>query len=175
MTTIKIKISQSTVDFLRAALALDERGHVLCGGEDCGHVAAVVMRCTDDELSVAVRVALLGGDWIPRKIEDGAIWNFNASSGKRAKNWVAVVRSDRMAPGGLDRRFLRRGSGEWVAADVRVGDVIEFAGDNYTSRGQKLASREYEKVMAILPGVLVTEDCTPGGKLKPCREVEVEA
>ncbi len=167
-----LHIPATIVDTIRAAV-LVQNGHAHCGGEDLGTINDVLDRTTS-EINAATRIALLGGDWYCLRVRDEAVYNYMHSSDKRAKNWVARVRSNRMAPGGLDRDFLRRGSSACVSAEeIVVGDVLEFAGDEYSSRGTKYAKREYVKVMARGDGFIAVEDCTPGGKLKPSRKIEM--
>lgn len=89
---------------------------------------------------------------------DGVVRNPNAAKGRGCKNWIATVLADRSKPGGLDRKFWkkpRRGFYE-VPAELKVGDVIEFAGDSYNSLGKKHSNRIYGIVEAVTKSELFT-------------------
>jgi len=90
-------------------------------------------------------------------IEDGCVENLDYEAHARGKNWIAFVKPNRAAPGGLDREFWKHGSGRWYAFPraIRPGDVIEMAGDYYTSRGGKRADRRYLLVVRVEPGYFV--------------------
>ena len=92
--------------------------------------------------------------------KDGVVENFNSEPSKRGKSWVATVKQDRSAPGGLDRMFWERSPGNFrkVPDGLQVGDVLEFAGDYYTSSGNKHADRRYCRVVeAFDKGIEVTD------------------
>jgi len=84
-------------------------------------------------------------------IEDGCVENLDYETHARGKNWIAFVRPNRAAPGGLDRAFWKHRSKRWHAAPraLRAGDVIEMAGDYYTGRGSKRADRRYLLVVRV--------------------------
>lgn len=102
------------------------------------------------------------GDILETKlpIEDGTIPHTCFEPHRRGKNWVAVVVKNLQAPGGLERRFLKKASGRnyVLPADLKVGDCLEFGGDYYTISGRPSRNREYYRVVGIElgnPGVLI--------------------
>lgn len=83
--------------------------------------------------------------------EDGCAKNIAYESHKRGKNWVATVRPNRAAPGGLDRVFWAHGSGAWYKAPPTFyrGDVVEMGGDYYSARGNVSRDRRYVLVVRV--------------------------
>ena len=89
-------------------------------------------------------------------IEDGCVENLDYETHKRGKNWIATVKPDRGAPGGLDRFFWVHGSGRWYKApSLAAGDVIEMGGDYYTGRGIKKTDRRYILVVRVEAGYFI--------------------
>jgi hypothetical protein len=70
------------------------------------------------------------------------------------KNWMAIVKPNPTAPGGLDRKFLKKARGDYyyMVSDCFTGDVVEFAADYvaYTS-GKVTQAREYAVVVEAKP------------------------
>lgn len=93
-------------------------------------------------------------------IVDGCIESINFETHKRGKNWVAIVTSNKTCPGGLEREFLDHGSKGWykIPDAIKVGDVLEFGGDYYSGSGHKNPSREYVKVLAKAPRLMVVSN-----------------
>lgn len=80
---------------------------------------------------------------------DGVIDHLHYDAHKRSKSWVARVRRDRSAPGGLQRHFLERaasGKGRVQLGPITAGDWLEFAADYYTTSGRKQQNRHYYRV-----------------------------
>lgn len=93
------------------------------------------------------------------EIEDGTILNPKHYDHKRAKNWVAIVESDKSQPGGLRRNFLKSAPGGRVfIGPASVGDWLEFAGDYYTGAGTKKADRQYGRIVEI-NGAIHLDEC----------------
>jgi hypothetical protein len=84
-------------------------------------------------------------------IEDGCIRHACYEAHRRGKNWVATVTKNLKAPGGLERRFWRKGSSinYIIPTGLSIGDYIEFGGDYYSSSGRPARNREYYYVQAI--------------------------
>jgi len=91
-------------------------------------------------------------------IETQCIENFNYETHKRGRSWIATVKKDRRAPGGLSREFWSRGSGKWaeMPLELGAGDVLEFAGDYYSGSCRKNASRKYVKVIVVTDDYIET-------------------
>ncbi len=129
------------------------------------------------------------GDILETKlpIEDGTIPHTCFEPHRRGKNWVAVVVKNLQAPGGLERRFLKKASGRnyVLPTDIKVGDCLEFGGDYYTASGRPSRNREYYRVVGIEPGNPGTlhlywidkEDVgkreSPGPEIKPKRFIDL--
>jgi hypothetical protein len=109
-------------------------------------------------------------------IEDGCVENHIFEAHKRGTNWIATVTPNRAAPGGLDRTFWRKGSGRWYAAPapLKAGDLIEFAGDYTSGRGNKTRDRSYVLVLRVdsdhFVGVSLGERAPTGAQLKKALE-----
>jgi len=89
---------------------------------------------------------------------DGVIENLSYESHRRGKNWIATVKADRSAPGGLARDFwprVRGGRYGAVPPTLSVGDVIEHGGDYYSGSGRKCPDRRYTRVCVIGDGYLI--------------------
>jgi len=84
-------------------------------------------------------------------ITDGCIPNLHYESHSRGNNWVATVTRDKSKPGGLERAFWRRGSGNFVQvpSDLQIGSCLEMAGDYMTGRGGKRPNRGYFQVVGF--------------------------
>jgi hypothetical protein len=84
-------------------------------------------------------------------IEDGCIRHSCYMAHRRGKNWVATVTKDLRAPGGLERRFWRKGSGMYyvIPTGLSIGEYIEFGGDYYTASGRADRKREYYQIKEI--------------------------
>jgi hypothetical protein len=95
------------------------------------------------------------------RVEQGAMVEVPLyESHKRGKNWAAVVTKDPKAPGGLNRNFLKRAYGKYYyfVDSLKVGDVVEFGADYYTSSGRKDANRKYAVVIAVTTDVVELEE-----------------
>lgn len=71
---------------------------------------------------------------------------------KRSKSWAATVEADPNSPGGLSREWWEDAGGDWhyqLPLNLEVGDVVEFAGDYYTTSGNKRPKRVYAVVEEI--------------------------
>lgn len=83
-------------------------------------------------------------------VADGCIRQPNFNSHRRAKNWVATVKRNLKAAGGLDRIFWgHRGEWAFVPEDIVPGTIIECGGDYYTGSGHKCPDRIYFRIMSI--------------------------
>jgi hypothetical protein len=85
-------------------------------------------------------------------IEDGALLKVPVySHHKRGNNWLAVIWPDPASPGGLGRRFQRKGHGDYyyLVGRLKVGDTVEFAADYTSGGGNKSRTRWYGVVTAI--------------------------
>jgi hypothetical protein len=83
---------------------------------------------------------------------------------KRGKNWMAIIAASPIAPGGLDRTFLRRGNGDYyyIVSDLQPNTPVEFGADYYSARGKKSTKRWYGVVKTISPGSITIEECSSG-------------
>lgn len=90
-------------------------------------------------------------------VEDECLKNLDYESHRRGKNWIAYVRPNRAAPGGLDREFWKHGSGAWflMPRKAKPGDIIEMGGDYYTARGNARRDRRYVMVVRVDDGVII--------------------
>ncbi len=86
--------------------------------------------------------------------KDSAIENVVHDNHKRAKNWVAKVTPNRMAPGGYDRDFLRKNNRYVDASSVKAGDNLEFGGDYYSGGGNKRPNRRYYTSKGVKAGYM---------------------
>ena len=118
-----------------------------------GGVAATVEQQQADCYSDKQKAVRMENDKKTLNIETGCIENIKYDDHKRCKNWVATVSINKAAPGGLDRTFWQRGSGEWVVIPegLEAGQVIEFAGDYYSGSGRKNSRRTYALITQITP------------------------
>jgi hypothetical protein len=74
-----------------------------------------------------------GTETISLQVESGALIQAPIWESRRGgRNWLAVISPNPRAPGGLDRRFLDRGRGEYLYLlnrDLRRGRPVEFGAD----------------------------------------------
>lgn len=73
------------------------------------------------------------------------------SSAENAVTWMAVVKPNARAPGGMDRRFLAKARGDgmyYIVDSLKVGDVVEFACDRIWG-DERRRRRLYMKVDTI--------------------------
>ncbi len=77
----------------------------------------------------------------------------------RAKNWLAILSADPVRPGGLDRRFLPRGNGEflYVVHHLSLFDPVEFGADYVTTLGRKHPKRWYGVVRELSESLIEIE------------------
>lgn len=93
-------------------------------------------------------------------IEDQTIENPVYDDHRRARNWVAIVESDKREPGGLRRTFLKKASGRRVhASEIQEGHWLEFAGDRLSASGNRYEDRAYCRVLSITNTKLVVSWC----------------
>lgn len=116
-------------------------------------------------------------------IEDGCVENHIFESHKRGTNWIATVKPNRASPGGLDRDFWAKGSGggRWCKippSGLRRGDLIEFAGDYSSTRGNKTRDRSYVLVLRVeadyFVGVRLGARAPSGAQLKKAIDEHAE-
>ena len=82
---------------------------------------------------------------------EAPIWE----SRRGGRNWLAVIAANPRAPGGLDRRFLERGRGEYLyllPRDLRQGRPVEFGADLGHER-----NRWYGVVVAVSDSEITLE------------------
>ena len=89
-------------------------------------------------------------------IMDGCILHPCYEKHRRGKNWVATVVRNLKAPGGLERRFWKKGFGRYyiIPNNISIGDFLEFGGDYYSSSGKPDRNREYYRLEALELGAL---------------------
>jgi hypothetical protein len=66
------------------------------------------------------------------RVEAGALVEAPVWESRRGgRNWLAVIAANPRSPGGLDRRFMERGRGEYLYLldRVRPGQPVEFGAD----------------------------------------------
>lgn len=85
-----------------------------------------------------------------RVLERGLVDILVESKGKRSRDWLATVKADPNAPGGLTRKFWDRARGELVhyvvPETLAVFDVLEFAADAVSWSGTRTPDRIYAVV-----------------------------
>jgi len=102
-----------------------------------------------------VRVRVVAGG-----IPEAPVWE----SHKRGKNWAAIVGADPRMPGGLSRRFLERGRGDflYMLGDLSLFDALEFAGDYVSFNGNVTQNRWYGVVVTKTEDALELRKCKRG-------------
>lgn len=84
----------------------------------------------------------------------------------RGANWLAVIDVDASCPGGLSRRWLKRGRGECLydIEQLALFDAVEFGADYTTSMGKKNHVRWWGVVTAKTDGHILVEEAKTGAK-----------
>lgn len=92
-----------------------------------------------DQEAEIVRIRVVAGG-----ISEAPVWEAH----KRGKNWAAIIGADPRMPGGLSRRFLERGRGDflYMLGDLSLFDAVEFAGD-YVSWGGGVSQNRWHGVV----------------------------
>lgn len=71
----------------------------------------------------------------------------------RARNWVAVVQVDPLAPSGLRRRWFERGRARgparYIVPGLDRGSILEFAADHVAWSGARVPDRVYAVVLSV--------------------------
>ena len=87
------------------------------------------------------------------EIEDGALTDAPVwKDHKRGRNWMARVKKNPQAPGGLAREFAQRAHGGYYyiwPVGWKIGDVVEFGADYYSTRGVKHPKRWYGIIVEV--------------------------
>jgi len=75
---------------------------------------------------------------------------------KRGKNWAAVIGGDPRMPGGLSRKFLDYGRGDfyYTLGDLSLFDAVEFAADYVSYSGNVTQNRWFGVVVAKAEGFI---------------------
>lgn len=84
----------------------------------------------------------------------------------QGSNWMAVIDLDPTMPGGLSRRWLKRGRGEclYMLDQLALFDAVEFGADYTFPSGTKQRDRWYGIVTAITDGFIRIEEAKSGAK-----------
>lgn len=78
----------------------------------------------------------------------------------RGKNWMAAIKNNPKAPGGVERKFFEKahGNGYFYLVDgLSVGTPVEFGADYYTGGGNRVPRRWYGVVAEITEDTLVLD------------------
>lgn len=136
--------------------------------------AAAKEEAAQAESSRRARLGLEDGEF-DYAVENGAIMRVPCyDTGRRSKNWMAVITVDPAKPGGLDRDFAEKAHGDayYMLPDLSPGDALEFGADSYSSRGRKSPERAYRIVVRVEVqnggGYIVLQNCSTGKEA--CRE-----
>jgi hypothetical protein len=109
-------------------------------------------------------------DFFVCSIEQGALTGVPAyTDHPRAKNWLARIKEDPRAPGGLARNFIPHGRGRfyYLTEGLVPGQAVEFGADYYTYRGNRDPHRWYGVVVQVDSAHLVLRKCD--GPIQACR------
>jgi len=93
-------------------------------------------------------------------INDGKVASLNYKNQPLVKNWVATVTPNPEARGEL-RRVYWSNAGEGrvrVPQDLRVGDIIEFAADQYRIGKKRIKNRLYAIVVELGGGYMHAQE-----------------
>lgn len=93
-------------------------------------------------------------------LEQGAMLNVPVyESHRRGRNWMAIIRKDPKAPGGLARLFMEPAHGNYFyfVDGIKVGAPVEFGADYYTGGGSRSATRWYGVVVELDDEKIVIE------------------
>lgn len=86
---------------------------------------------------------------------------------RRGTNYIATVKFNPSAPGGLDRNFWEKGSGSYRAIpdELEIGDFIEVAHDYTSSGGTRNRRRDFYRIVSVSESELIlAEDEAPKSK-----------
>lgn len=92
------------------------------------------------------------------RVENGALLDAPAwESHPRGRNWLAIIRPDPQAPGGLGRTFLKRAHGKYLyhLAGLRTGQPVECGADYYSGGGNPTRRRVYGVIESVTPDAVV--------------------
>ena len=95
------------------------------------------------------------------KIEDNALIDAPIFCyHKRGKNWLASIKPNPKAPGGLERVFWERGRGPYfyiIPENLKLPVAVEFGADYYTGSGRKIPERLYGVIVKIEDDKIILE------------------
>lgn len=102
-----------------------------------------------------IRIRIVAGG-----ISEAPMWETH----KRGKNWAAIIGADPRMPGGLSRRFLDRGRGDflYMLGDLSLFDAVEFAGDYVSWGGDVTQNRWFGVVITKTEDALELRRCKRG-------------